>query len=105
VPGIFAIGDINWYPGKLKLILCGFHEAALVAHQGQGRARRGNGAHQRDAAAERKDAEAAKAIKAEQDERRKVKVRARVAKMLAKKASDLDRTTLSGKAVLAAIRS
>ena len=27
VPGIFAIGDINWYPGKLKLILSGFHEA------------------------------------------------------------------------------
>ena len=26
-PGIFAIGDINTYPGKLKLILCGFHEA------------------------------------------------------------------------------
>jgi thioredoxin reductase (NADPH) len=31
-PGIFAIGDINWYPGKLKLILSGFHEAALMAH-------------------------------------------------------------------------
>ena len=31
VPGIFAIGDINTYPGKLKLILCGFHEAALMA--------------------------------------------------------------------------
>jgi thioredoxin reductase (NADPH) len=30
-PGIFAIGDINYYPGKLKLILCGFHEAALMA--------------------------------------------------------------------------
>lgn len=30
VPGIFAIGDINTYPGKLKLILCGFHEAALM---------------------------------------------------------------------------
>lgn len=29
-PGIFAIGDINWYPGKLKLILSGFHEAALM---------------------------------------------------------------------------
>jgi thioredoxin reductase (NADPH) len=29
--GIFAIGDINWYPGKLKLILSGFHEAALMA--------------------------------------------------------------------------
>ena len=30
-PGIFAIGDINSYPGKLKLILYGFHEAALMA--------------------------------------------------------------------------
>jgi thioredoxin reductase (NADPH) len=30
-PGIFGIGDINTYPGKLKLILCGFHEAALMA--------------------------------------------------------------------------
>jgi len=30
VPGIFAIGDINDYPGKLKLILCGFHEATLA---------------------------------------------------------------------------
>jgi thioredoxin reductase (NADPH) len=33
VPGIFAIGDINTYPGKLKLILCGFHEAALMAQK------------------------------------------------------------------------
>lgn len=32
-PGIFAVGDINWYPGKLKLILSGFHEAALMARQ------------------------------------------------------------------------
>ena len=31
VPGVFAIGDINTYPGKKKLILSGFHEAALVA--------------------------------------------------------------------------
>jgi thioredoxin reductase (NADPH) len=31
VPGVFAIGDINWYPGKLKLILSGFHEGALMA--------------------------------------------------------------------------
>jgi len=31
IPGIFAIGDINTYPGKLKLILSGFHEAALAA--------------------------------------------------------------------------
>ncbi|ABS64131.1 FAD-dependent pyridine nucleotide-disulphide oxidoreductase [Parvibaculum lavamentivorans DS-1] len=30
-PGLFAIGDINTYPGKLKLILSGFHEAALMA--------------------------------------------------------------------------
>src|SRR5512146_1596510 len=33
VPGLFAIGDINTYPGKLKLILSGFHEAALMAQQ------------------------------------------------------------------------
>jgi thioredoxin reductase (NADPH) len=33
MPGIFAIGDINWYPGKLKLILSGFHEGALAAQQ------------------------------------------------------------------------
>lgn len=32
IPGIYAIGDINTYPGKLKLILCGFHEAALMSH-------------------------------------------------------------------------
>ncbi|QYF94266.1 NAD(P)/FAD-dependent oxidoreductase [Massilia sp. PAMC28688] len=32
VPGIFAVGDINTYPGKKKLILCGFHEAALAAY-------------------------------------------------------------------------
>lgn len=31
--GIFAIGDINYYPGKLKLILSGFHEAALMAQE------------------------------------------------------------------------
>ena len=30
---IFSIGDINTYPGKLKLILSGFHEAALMAQQ------------------------------------------------------------------------
>ena len=30
IPGIFAIGDVNTYPGKLKLILCGFHEATLM---------------------------------------------------------------------------
>lgn len=32
IPGIYAIGDINTYPNKLKLILCGFHEAALMSH-------------------------------------------------------------------------
>ncbi len=32
-PGIFAVGDINTYPGKLKLILSGFHEAALASRQ------------------------------------------------------------------------
>ena len=32
-PGVFAIGDINHYPGKLKLILSGFHEGALMAQQ------------------------------------------------------------------------
>ena len=32
-PSIFAIGDINFYPGKLKLILSGFHEAALMAQK------------------------------------------------------------------------
>ncbi|MEM8937047.1 MAG: NAD(P)/FAD-dependent oxidoreductase [Pseudomonadota bacterium] len=31
-PGIFCVGDMAWYPGKLKLILSGFHEAALMAH-------------------------------------------------------------------------
>jgi thioredoxin reductase (NADPH) len=31
IPGVYAIGDINTYDGKLKLILCGFHEAALMA--------------------------------------------------------------------------
>jgi thioredoxin reductase (NADPH) len=33
VAGIFAVGDIGTYPGKLKLILCGFHEAALMAQK------------------------------------------------------------------------
>ena len=32
IPGIYAVGDINTYPGKLKLILCGFHEATLMCH-------------------------------------------------------------------------
>ncbi len=30
IPGIYAIGDVNTYPGKLKLILCGYHEATLM---------------------------------------------------------------------------
>ena len=34
-PGIFAVGDINTYPGKKKLILCGFHEATLAAYAAQ----------------------------------------------------------------------
>jgi len=37
IPGIFAIGDINTYPGKKKLILSGFHEAALAAFAIAGR--------------------------------------------------------------------
>jgi thioredoxin reductase (NADPH) len=32
LPGVFAIGDINTYPGKKKLIVCGFHEATLAAY-------------------------------------------------------------------------
>ena len=31
MPGIFAVGDVNTYPGKKKLILSGFHECALAA--------------------------------------------------------------------------
>jgi len=31
VPGIYAVGDINSYPGKRQLIVCGFHEATLAA--------------------------------------------------------------------------
>ena len=30
IPGVYAIGDVNTYPGKLKLILCGFHEATIA---------------------------------------------------------------------------
>ena len=30
ISGVYAIGDVNTYPGKLKLILCGFHEATLA---------------------------------------------------------------------------
>ncbi len=32
LPGVFAVGDINTYPGKKRLLLCGFHEATLAAH-------------------------------------------------------------------------
>ncbi len=32
IEGIYAIGDVNTYPGKLKLILCGFHEATIACH-------------------------------------------------------------------------
>jgi thioredoxin reductase (NADPH) len=35
-PGIFAVGDINTYPGKKKLIVCGFHEATLAAFAAAG---------------------------------------------------------------------
>lgn len=37
VPGIYAIGDVNTYPGKLKLILCGFHEATLMCQSAYSR--------------------------------------------------------------------
>lgn len=36
LPGVFAIGDVNTYPGKLKLILCGFHEATLMCQSAFG---------------------------------------------------------------------
>jgi thioredoxin reductase (NADPH) len=39
VPGVYAVGDINTYPGKKKLILCGFHEATLAAHAAHDRLR------------------------------------------------------------------
>ena len=32
IDGIHAVGDINTYPGKKRLLLCGFHEATLAAH-------------------------------------------------------------------------
>jgi thioredoxin reductase (NADPH) len=32
IPGIYAVGDVNTYPNKLKLILCGFHEATIACH-------------------------------------------------------------------------
>jgi thioredoxin reductase (NADPH) len=36
LPGVFAIGDINTYPGKKKLLVCGFHEATLAAYGAMG---------------------------------------------------------------------
>jgi thioredoxin reductase (NADPH) len=45
VPGIFAVGDINEYPGKKKLILSGFHEAALAAFAIQAHLRPGEKVH------------------------------------------------------------
>ncbi|MDZ7856028.1 NAD(P)/FAD-dependent oxidoreductase [Sphaerotilus sp.] len=39
LPGVYAVGDINTYPGKKKLILCGFHEATLAAHAAHDRLR------------------------------------------------------------------
>jgi thioredoxin reductase (NADPH) len=32
IPQVYAVGDINTYPGKKRLLLCGFHEATLAAH-------------------------------------------------------------------------
>ena len=37
IPGIYAIGDVNTYPGKLKLILCGFHEATIMCQSAYSR--------------------------------------------------------------------
>ena len=37
IEGIYAIGDVNTYPGKLKLILSGFHEAAVMCHSAYSR--------------------------------------------------------------------
>lgn len=45
LPGVFAAGDIAYYPGKLKLILCGFAEAAQAAHGARGVARPGEVVH------------------------------------------------------------
>ncbi len=41
-PGVFAIGDVVTYPGKKKLILCGFHEATLAAFAAAGIVRPGS---------------------------------------------------------------
>jgi thioredoxin reductase (NADPH) len=45
VSGIYAVGDINYYPGKKKLILCGFHEAALAAFSIKARLEPGKKVH------------------------------------------------------------
>jgi thioredoxin reductase (NADPH) len=45
VPGIYAIGDVNYYPGKKKLILSGFHEAALAAFAAKERLEPGRKVH------------------------------------------------------------
>jgi thioredoxin reductase (NADPH) len=45
LPGVFAIGDIATYPGKLKLILTGFAEAACAAHAAFAVARPGEALH------------------------------------------------------------
>ncbi len=37
IPGVYAIGDVNTYPGKLKLILCGFHEATMMCQSAYNR--------------------------------------------------------------------
>ncbi len=41
-PGVFAVGDINTYPGKRKLLVCGFHECVLAAYAGAQRLRTGH---------------------------------------------------------------
>ena len=45
IPGIYAVGDINTYPGKKKLILSGFHEAALAAFAAKARLEPGKKVH------------------------------------------------------------
>jgi len=45
VPGIYAIGDVATYKGKLKLILCGFSESAMALHHGYGRVFDGKALH------------------------------------------------------------
>lgn len=45
LPGIYAVGDISQYPGKLKLILCGFAEAAMACHAAYPRVHEGKALH------------------------------------------------------------